>query len=184
MESMVGNPSNLEIAETTIEGCYVITFPENVDDRGFFFRKYCKASFDFFGLNSRWLQTNLSYNVKKGTLRGFHYQKEPFGEVKLVTCVNGAIFDCIIDLRPESRSFMQTFGIELHARNNRSIYIPTGVAHAYLTLQNESTVLYQVSTEYTKHETAGIRFNDRKISVKWPIKPIVISEQDLLWEDL
>lgn len=174
--------SELSIEETGIHGCFVLRFPEHRDDRGDFFRKYCEETFIFHGLNSHWVQTNFSSNSKRGTLRGFHFQKGPLAEIKLVTCVNGAVHDAILDLRPDSDTYLKSFSVKLTSDCNTSIYIAKGVAHAYLTLEEDSAVLYQVSENYSKENTSGVRFSDPKVSVSWPIDPKFISSADLSWD--
>jgi len=132
-------------------------------------------------LNTRWAQTNFSSNKKTGTLRGFHYQNAPFSEIKLVTCVSGTIFDAILDLRPDSQTYLKTFTIFLKSDSNKSLYIAKGVAHAYLTLEDNSAVTYQVSERYSKENTSGVTYLDPKVDVNWPISPTNISENDLSW---
>jgi dTDP-4-dehydrorhamnose 3,5-epimerase len=132
-------------------------------------------------LNTSWAQTNFSSNKKTGTLRGFHYQNAPFSEIKLVTCVSGAIFDAILDLRPDSQTYLKTFTIFLKSDSNKSLYIAKGVAHAYLTLEDNSAVTYQVSEKYSKENTSGVTYLDPKVDVDWPISPTTVSENDLSW---
>ena len=117
-----------------------------------------------------------------GTLRGFHYQKKPFQEIKLVTCVNGSVFDVILDLRPTSETYLKTFSITLNSDSNTSIYIAKGVAHAYLTLTDNASVLYQVSEKYSKDHTSGVRYTDPKLEISWPLAPVNVSENDLSWD--
>jgi dTDP-4-dehydrorhamnose 3,5-epimerase len=133
------------------------------------------------GLNYRWVQTNFSSNLKLGTLRGFHLQTAPFQEIKLVTCVSGAVHDVILDLRIDSKTFLKTFSVNLNSDSNTSLYIAKGVAHSYLTLVDNSSVLYQVSEKYSKEHTNGVRYTDPKISVSWPINPKIVSDADLSW---
>lgn len=166
---------------TNIAGCFVISFAQHKDERGTFQRKFSRREFDEFGLTNQWVQTNVSSNLRAGTLRGFHFQREPAQEVKLVTCVSGRIFDVALDLRSGSKSFLQTFSLELAADENVSLYIPKGVAHAYLTLQDNTTVLYHVSSEYSAELTSGVSYLDPKIDVKWPLRPTTVSEADKAW---
>ena len=172
------------IEEIPLSGCYVINFPKNSDERGSFFRKYCKNCFLDKELNTHWTQTNFSSNLVKGTLRGFHFQREPFQEIKLVSCVSGEVMDVILDLRPSSETYLKTFSINLSAELNTSIYIAKGVAHAYLSLQDNSAVMYQVSEDYTPEKSAGVNFSDPKIDVVWPIEPRLISIADRTWPPL
>lgn len=180
---MIGN-SGLHIESTPLAGCFILQFPEHHDERGNFFRKYCDHTFKLEGLNTKWVQSNYSSNKFAGTLRGFHYQVEPFGEIKLVTCVSGKVFDVLLDLRPESKTHLKTFATILEVESNKSIYISKGVAHAYLTLEDNSAVTYQVSEKYSIEHTAGVKYTDPKVRVEWPIIPKFISKNDLSWKAL
>ena len=172
------------IEDVSLSGCHVIRFPKNSDERGSFFRKYCENCFLEKELNTRWPQSNFSSNLKTGTLRGFHYQREPLQEIKLVSCVSGEIMDVLLDLRPTSATYLKTFSIILNADLNTSIYIAKGVAHAYLSLQDNSAVTYQVSEVYDPQKSAGANFSDPKIDVIWPIEPKQISIADKNWPSL
>jgi dTDP-4-dehydrorhamnose 3,5-epimerase len=172
------------VIQTELQGCFVLQFPEHQDTRGNFFRKYCENEFKRNQMNTNWQQTNYSSNSKAGTLRGFHYQTEPYQEIKLVTCSGGSIFDVILDLRPTSKTFMKTFSVILSADSNTSIYIAKGVAHAYLTLEDNTSVLYQVSEKYSLANTRGVSYLDPKLKIDWPIEPKFISENDINWEHL
>jgi dTDP-4-dehydrorhamnose 3,5-epimerase len=176
--------SGLKKEETGLEGCFVLDFPENRDIRGNFFRKYCIDDFKRLNLNTSWPQTNYSSNDKAGTLRGFHYQSAPFQEVKLVTCVSGSIYDVILDLRSESETYLQTFSINLKADSNTLLYIAKGIAHAYLTLEDNSSILYQVSENYSLQNTHGVGYLDPKVNVEWPIEPKYVSNNDMNWKNL
>jgi dTDP-4-dehydrorhamnose 3,5-epimerase len=167
-----------------LEGCFVLQFPEHRDTRGNFFRKYCEKDFANNQLNTQWEQINYSSNSKSGTLRGFHYQTEPFQEIKLVTCTNGSIYDVILDLRSESKTFMETFSVTLSADSNASVYVAKGVAHAYLSLEDNTSVMYQVSEKYSLANTRGVNYLDPQLNIDWPIKPQFISENDVNWEFL
>jgi dTDP-4-dehydrorhamnose 3,5-epimerase len=184
MQKQPVKPCGIVIEEVPLSGCYVIHFPKNSDERGSFFRKYCKNCFLEKGLNTLWTQTNFSSNLIKGTLRGFHYQREPYQEIKLVSCVSGEVMDVLLDLRPTSKTYLKTFSINLSAELNTSIYIAKGVAHAYLSLQDNSAVIYQVSEDYTPEKSAGVNFFDRKIDVVWLIEPKLISNADRTWPPL
>lgn len=151
------------------------------DSRGYFARAWCRDEFKQNGLLSEYVQANLSHNTGKGILRGMHYQRAPHAEVKLVRCVRGAIYDVIIDLRVGSPTYMGWEGFELSAENARSLYVPAGYAHGYLTLEDDSDVLYQVSYPFTPQAEGGIRYNDPKIGIKWPAEVQKISEKDLAW---
>lgn len=178
------NTCGLQVQETSLEGCFLIHFPEHRDDRGEFYRKYCEEAFKSSGLNTLWIQSNFSSNKKAGTLRGFHYQRAPFNEIKLVTCVSGRIFDALLDLRPNSKTYLKTYATILEPGSNTSIYVAKGVAHAYLTLLDNSAVTYQVSEKYSKEYTSGVMYSDPKVNVNWPIVPTVVSDSDLTWTPL
>lgn len=173
--------SDLSIRETPIEQCFIVEFPKHDDIRGSFQRKNCESSFRSAGLNVDWPQCNVSLNHKKATFRGFHYQEKPFEEIKLVTCVKGKIQDVIIDVREDSPTFHKAFSLELNENDNISLYISKGVAHGYLTLEDETVVLYHVSSEYSKEKTRGISWTDTNIDIKWKILPEIISEADQSW---
>lgn len=165
--------------ETKIKGLYVIEIEKLNDERGYFARTWCKKEFESLNLDSSLAQCNLSYNYKKGTVRGLHYQIQPYEEIKLVRCVKGRIFDVAVDLRKESETYMQWFGIELSDENGKSLYIPKGVAHGYQTLEDDSIVLYQVSEYYTPNAESGILWSDELLKIEWPIKDnIIISDKD------
>ena len=172
----------MQIVNTKLQGCFILRFPEHEDTRGIFLRKYCERAFAQNQLNTQWAQTNYSSNIKSGTLRGFHYQLEPLQEIKLVTCMNGSIYDVILDLRPESKTFMETFAWTLNTHANESLYIAKGLAHAYLTLEDNTSVLYQVSAEYSWAHTRGVYYLDPKVKVDWPIEPKFISQNDKSWK--
>jgi len=166
------------IVETKLKGAFTIDLERIEDFRGFFARAFCKREFEQHGLNPAVAQCNVSSNPRKGTLRGMHYQLEPFCEVKLVRCISGAIFDAIIDLRRDSSTYRQWTGIELSAQNRRSLYVPEGFAHGYLTLSDNSEVLYQVSEFYSPGYERGIRWNDPGFGIEWPTEPLIISAKD------
>lgn len=164
--------------KTKIEGAYLLDVKQIQDERGFFGRSYCKTEFEEHGLNANLVQVNVSSNVKKGTLRGLHMQVKPAEEAKLVRCTRGAIFDVLVDLRPESKTFMQWFGTELTAESFQMLYVPEGCAHGYLTLVDHTDVMYQVSEFYTPSAERGFLWKDPAFAIEWPIAPIVISSKD------
>jgi dTDP-4-dehydrorhamnose 3,5-epimerase len=164
--------------ETKLKGAFVIDQQRLSDDRGFFARAFCRREFEEHGLNPAVAQCNTSFNPAAGTLRGMHYQVEPFREVKLVRCIRGTIYDVIIDLRPDSPSFRAWAGFELSADNRRTLYVPEGFAHGYVTLADDSEVFYQVSEFYHPGHERGIRWNDPAFAITWPITPRVISPKD------
>lgn len=169
------------LREINLQGAYVVEIVKITDKRGFFARLWCQRRFMEAGLVSAPVQTNISFNIESGTLRGLHYQVEPFAETKLVRCARGAIYDVIIDLRPESLTFKQWFGIELTAENHRAIFIPKNFAHGYLTLEDQTEVIYQVSEFYTPQSEQGVRWNDPTFAIKWPGEIKVITDKDAGW---
>ncbi|HEU4984757.1 MAG TPA: dTDP-4-dehydrorhamnose 3,5-epimerase [Nitrososphaera sp.] len=169
--------------ETELAGAYIIDLDRREDNRGFFARTWAQEEFEAHGLNTRVVQANMSYNHTRGTLRGMHYQRAPYAETKLVRCVQGAIYDVIIDLRPESATYKRWIGVELTAQNRRALYIPEGFAHGFQTLADNSDVTYQVSEFYTPGAEGGIRYNDPAFEIQWPLEVTVISEKDKQWPD-
>lgn len=154
------------------------------DERGFFARAWCCREIERFGLETHMVQCNLSYNRKKGTIRGMHYQREPYAEVKFVRCLQGAVYDVIIDLRRDAVTFMQWAGVELSHANRDIIYVPKGFAHGYQTLTDDAEVFYQVSTYYKPETEGGIRWNDPAFNIQWPeMNNPIISEKDSRWPD-
>lgn len=164
------------------EAC-IIDLEKYEDQRGFFARAWCQREFEEHGLVPRVVQTNVSYNKYKGTLRGMHYQRAPYAETKLVRCTRGAIYDVIIDLRPDSPTYKQWLGVELTAANYRMLYVPEGFAHGFQTLMDEVEVIYQVSQFYTPEAEGGLRYNDPAFGIDWPLEVQVISDKDKNWPD-
>jgi len=169
----------LKFTETQLKGAYIIE-PELLrDERGFFARSWCQKEFTERGLNTNLVQCNISFNLKKGTLRGMHYQAKPYEEAKLVRCTMGAIYDVIIDIRPESPTFKQWVAVELTAENRKMLYIPEGMAHGFQTLVDNTEVFYQMSEFYQAESASGVRWNDPAFNVEWLIKQdLVISKKD------
>jgi dTDP-4-dehydrorhamnose 3,5-epimerase len=154
------------------------------DERGFFARAWCEREFSKHNLIAHMVQANISGNRKRGALRGLHYQPAPHAEVKLVRCTRGAIFDVIVDLRPDSAGHGQWLGVELTADNRRMLYVPEGFAHGYQTLANDTEVAYQVSAFYAPDVERGVRWNDPAFGIEWPIThDVVLSEKDRAWPD-
>jgi dTDP-4-dehydrorhamnose 3,5-epimerase len=168
---------------TEIPGAYIVDIERRADVRGFFARTWCEREFAEHGLNPRLTQANLSYNHRKGTLRGMHYQATPHEEAKLVRCARGAIYDAIIDLRPGSPAYMRWTAVTLTADSYRMFYVPEGCAHGYLTLVDDCEVVYHVSHPYTPHAERGVRFDDPAFGIAWPVEVLVISEKDRSWPD-
>jgi dTDP-4-dehydrorhamnose 3,5-epimerase len=161
-----------------LNGAFLIELEAVADERGFFARTFCREEFSLHGLNPDLLQCNISFNSHKNTLRGMHYQTEPHQEAKMVRCTMGDIYDVIIDLRPESDTFKQWFGAELTAGNRKSIYIPKGFAHGFLTLADKCEVFYQMSENFHPESVAGVRWDDPAFSIQWPRDPCIISDRD------
>ncbi len=169
--------------ETKLAGAFIIKLEKLEDERGFFARAWCQKEFDDMGINSRIVQANLSYNEKKGTLRGMHYQVSPYQEAKLVRCFRGAIYDVIVDLRSDSPTYKEWIGVELSAQNRQVLFVPEGFAHGFQTLENQTEVFYQVSEFYTPGAEKGARYNDPAFGIDWPLPVSVISEKDAGWAD-
>ena len=168
---------------TPLAGSYLIEPDLISDERGFFARTYCRNEFADKGLNPNLVQCNISYNKVRGTLRGMHYQKAPYAEAKLVRCTQGGIYDVIIDLRSDSKTFTQWFGVELTAENRKALYVPEGFAHGFITLKDDTEVLYQMSEFFHAECAAGARWNDPVFSIQWPVEVKVISERDQNYQD-
>ena len=168
---------------TPLAGSYVLGLEKLEDERGFFARAFCQQEFSARGLEAGFVQVNNSLSKKRGTLRGMHYQLPPSAEVKIVRCISGALFDVILDLRPESETFGQYFGIELSAENRNMLYIPRGFAHGFITLTADTELLYLVSAFYDKDRERGLRYDDSRFGVSWPISPTTISAKDASYPD-
>ena len=167
--------------ETALKGAFVVD-PEPVkDDRGLFARIWCQQEFAAQGLGTNWVQGSISFNNLKGTLRGMHYQEDPYEEVKLVRCTMGAIYDVIVDLRPTSPTYCQYIGVTLSAENRLAIYIPKQFAHGFLTVQDKSEVSYHMSEFYAPASARGFRWDDPAFGIQWPDVISVISEKDRSW---
>lgn len=164
--------------ETKLKGAYVIEIEKLEDKRGFFARSWCQNEFEKQGLNSHLVQSNISFNAKKGTIRGMHYQVTPFEETKLVRCTRGAIFDVIIDLRNDSITYKQWVGVELTSENYKMLYVPEGFAHGFETLEDNTETTYHVSQFYSPGSERIIRYDDKSFGIKWPLNVEVISDKD------
>jgi len=173
----------MKFTETKLKGAFIVELEKLSDDRGFFARSWCEKEFEARGLNSRVVQTNVSFNRKKATLRGLHYQIAPHQESKLIRCTRGAIYDVIIDLRPASPTYKQWMGVELTADNYRLFFVPEDFAHGFITLADNTEITYQVSQLYTPGSEKGIRFDDPAFNIQWPLEVKVISDKDRTWPD-
>lgn len=174
----------MKFTELPIRGAYLIELEPISDDRGFFARSWCKREFEALNLKCDLAQCNISFNTKRGTLRGMHYQIKPFQEAKLVRCTQGAVFDVIVDIRPESDSYRSWHAIELSAKNRSMIYIPPGIAHGFQSLMDDTEVFYQMSEFYTPECAHGIRWNDPLLGIQWPIGNPVVSARDSSYPSL
>lgn len=168
----------MKFIETALKGAFLIDPELLKDERGFFARTWCRKEFEQHGLNSDWVQCNISYNKRKGTLRGMHYQIVPYAEAKLVRCTMGAIYDVIIDLRPDSATYCQWISAELSAENRKMIYIPQGFAHGFQTLLDSTEVFYQMSEFFAPGYARSVRWNDPQFKIRWPETERTISEKD------
>jgi len=164
--------------ETKLPGAFAIDLEPKTDERGFFVRTWCQHEFAAHGLNTKLAQCSVSFNTRKGTLRGMHYQLAPHAESKLVRCTRGAIYDVIVDLRPQSPKFKDSFGIVLTAEKRDMLYVPEGCAHGFLTLEEGTEVFYQISEFQSPESARGVRFDDPAFGIAWPEKVEVISERD------
>ena len=173
----------MKFSPLNIEGAFLIELDLHVDERGFFARSFCEEEFENAGLWSRYPQHNLSYNENAGTVRGLHYQKSPHEEVKVVSCIKGAIFDVIVDLRPESKTYLEHVSIELAAGENTALYVPEGIAHGFQTLIDETTVSYLMGRPYKPDSSAGFRWDDPAFNIEWPNEPTMISDRDANYPD-
>ena len=165
--------------ETKLKGAFLIELERIEDERGFFARSWCQKEFHEHGLNPIIVQCNISYNKRKGTLRGMHYQISPYEEAKVVSCIRGSIYDVIIDLRPDSATYCQWFAVELSSDNYRMLYIPVGFAHGFQTLSDNTAVYYQMSEFYHSECTRRFKWNDPTFVIQWPkVRKRIISPQD------
>lgn len=168
----------MKFIETSLKGAFIIEPDKKEDERGFFARAFCKNEYETAGLNHHIVQINNSFSKKAGTLRGMHYQLPPYAEDKIVRCIKGAIYDVIIDLRPESPTFGQSFGVELNEENRLTLYVPKGFAHGNISLVDNTELFYLVTEYYSPQYERGIRWNDPYFNLFWPLMPSEISEKD------
>lgn len=173
----------MQVHDTPLADACVIELEKLADDRGFFGRTYCPREFAQHGIEMRVVQCNVSFNARRGTLRGMHFQIAPKAEPKLVRCTRGAIFDVIVDLRLESPTHRRWFGVELSATNHRQLFIPIGLAHGFVTLADDSEVFYQMGEFFSPDHARGVRWNDPAFNIAWPIEPTVISSKDQSYPD-
>ncbi|MDB5410622.1 MAG: dTDP-4-dehydrorhamnose 3,5-epimerase [Rhodospirillales bacterium] len=171
-------------AETKLSGAYVIDIQRHEDNRGFFSRVFCQNEFSSHGLKPVIAQANVAFNYARGTMRGMHFQYPPLAETKLVRCTRGAIFDIIVDLRPESPTFLDHIGVELSADNHRAIYVPERFAHGYQVLEDNTETSYDVGEFYAPGEEGGLHHADPRLQLEWPLLVTQISAKDALWKPL
>jgi len=164
--------------ETKLKGAFIIDLERREDTRGFFARAFCQNEFKAHGLKPVIAQANTAFNLKKGTVRGMHFQFPPAAETKLVRCTRGGILDIIVDLRPESATFLQSVAVELNEENQRALYVPERFAHGYQTLRDNTDTSYQVGEFYTPETEGGLMYNDPRLELEWPLPPTVVSEKD------
>lgn len=168
--------------ETKLKGAFILNLERREDSRGFFARTFCQREFIQHGLKSVVAQANIAYNKKKGTLRGMHFQYPPYAESKLVRCTRGRIFDIIVDLRPESSTYLDHFAVELTADNHRSLYVPERFAHGYQVLDDMTETSYQVGEFYTPSAEGGLMYKDPQLGLEWPLPITEISPKDNAWK--
>ena len=172
----------MQFSETKLEGVYIIDLERREDSRGFFARAFCQKEFAAHGLKPLIAQANVAYNLKKGTLRGMHFQFPPAAETKLVRCTRGAILDIIVDLRAESPTYLQHIAVELNEENGRALYVPERFAHGYQTLNDNTETSYQVGEFYAPDYESGLMHDDPRLGLEWPLPVAVISDKDQKFE--
>jgi len=168
--------------ETKLKGAYIIDIEQREDSRGFFARAFCQKEFEAHGLKPLIAQANVAYNVRQGTLRGMHFQFPPASETKVVRCTRGAIVDIIVDLRPESATYLEHIAVELTADNHRALYVPERFAHGYQVLEDKTETSYQVGEFYAPGFEGGLRYDDPRLGLEWPLPVSVISDKDKVWK--
>ena len=173
----------MKLVATPLQGAFVVELDLLSDERGHFARTFDAEQFEAAGLDSRVIQCNTSFNARAGTLRGLHYQAEPHGEGKLVRCTRGAVWDVAVDLRPSSATYCSWFGLELRAEGTASFYIPAGLAHGFITLEDASEVHYQMTYHYVPEAGRGVRWDDPAFGIEWPAAPSTLSERDATYPD-
>ena len=171
----------MQITETAIGGAFLVDIEPAHDERGFFARTFDAQEFARHGLASAFVQVSISYNRRKGTLRGLHYQAEPAVEAKLIRCTRGSIHDVIVDLRPNSPTYLRHVAVTLDAENHRALYVPPMCAHGFQALEDDSETLYQIDTAHTPEAARGVRHDDPTLALSWPLPVTVISDKDRAW---
>jgi dTDP-4-dehydrorhamnose 3,5-epimerase len=174
----------MRFTETKVAGAFLIEPEPIADERGFFARTWCREEFADHGLTAELAQANISFNHRKGTLRGLHYQAAPHAEAKLVRVTRGAIWDLALDLRRDSPTYLAWFGAELSDANRQMLYVPEGCAHGFLTLTDDAEVAYQMSAPYAPEAARGVRFDDPAFGIEWPGEVVVINQRDRSYPDV
>ena len=174
----------MQFRTTPLDGLYVLDIQPAEDERGFFARTWCAEEARRQGLVTEVVQCSLSYSRLRGTLRGLHFQTPPHAETKLVRCVRGSLYDVSVDLRRASPTFGRWFAAELSAKNRKAVYIPAGFAHGIQTLEDDTEMLYQISTPYCAEASRGVRWDDPALDIPWPLSPTAVSQRDLSWPGL
>ena len=170
--------------ELAVAGAYLIELSRLEDERGFYARTWCRDEFEKRGLVSDFAQRNMSFSNQRGTLRGLHWQTDPFAETKLVTCTKGSLYDVMVDMRPESTTYLQWCGVELSAENRNLVYVPKNLAHGFLTLEDNTEILYSSSESYHPECEQGMRYDDPSIGITWPDEICVVSDKDQAWPNI
>lgn len=173
----------MKFQPSPLEGAWMIELDLLLDDRGHFCRSYCQREFKDAGIEENFVQCNISYNKHKGTLRGMHFQTKPFEEAKLVRCCKGAVYDVILDLRTDSKTYCSWYGVTLSDSNKKMLYIPKGFAHGFQTLTEDAELFYQMSEYYIPTHSSGVRWNDPAFNIDWPLDGKIISEKDQCYPD-
>jgi dTDP-4-dehydrorhamnose 3,5-epimerase len=171
-------------SESRLAGAYTVDIDRRKDDRGYLARMFCADEFSAHGLRSTVAQANVSFNAKRGTLRGLHFQYPPAAETKYVRCTKGAVFDVIVDLRPESPTYLEHLALVLSAENGRGLYVPKRFAHGFVTLENDTELTYLISESHKPNAEGGLRYNDPMLRVDWPLPVWVVSARDTAWSPL
>lgn len=166
-----------------LAGAFILDIERLADERGFFARTFCRDEFAAHGLRTEFVQCNTSFNLRRGTLRGMHFQRAPYAEAKIVRCTRGAIHDVIVDLRPDSLSYCRWIAVELSAENERMLYVPEGMAHGFQTLADGSEVFYQMAAMYRPDAAGGVRWNDPAFDIRWPLADPIVSARDAAYGD-
>lgn len=171
-------------SETRLAGAYTVDIDRRKDDRGYFARMFCADEFSAHGLRSAVTQASVSFNAKRGTLRGLHFQYPPGAETKYVRCTKGAVFDVIVDLRPESSTYLEHLAVVLSAENGRGLYVPKRFAHGFVTLENDTELIYFIGEYHAPNAEGGLRYDDPMLGVDWPLPARVVSPRDMAWRPI